>query len=272
MASKYGTNLDTFTVAGYDVKNELASDISLKGTNSEIDASVLTQEFMRTLPGQGELTFDFTCYSAYSSGDCANKITSQHVSVFTLNGNSYINSLLNTKLTLNMKRSDQESAFNDQFKASQNLKGDITIDVTALVSTAASHTLFNTFASAGSSQAVTWSATINGTTITVPCNLMEMDYTVSESDTNRINLKLRGYPACTGDFPTSPSASGTLVTDFLVDPFSAVVVKFKSASSNAETVQVNALLQNLEIDLVKNQTIQTKYSLVSTGTPALTLS
>jgi len=266
---KIGSNATVFEVDGVDLTKDVRS-INWTVDNEALDVSVLTQPGKRTEAGQATINLAFSAMSQASSG-CSDKVTSANLSVLTVGGTNYLTTFRTMTVSMNVN-SDDVSAGNAAFKSFQPVTFDFDIDLEVMVPAAATHPFWTASFTASATQQAVFSFTLNGTVFTIPCTVVNYEYASEQDTVNIMRLQLKGFPPCTGDYPTAPTSGTGLIVGFMVDPLGEVNVEYQSAASNGELIDVNMVLQSMSFSVDKGQIVETSYNLVGTGTPALTIS
>lgn len=268
MPYRVGPEIDIFSLAGVDLTDDL-QNFSLKMDNTDLDTSVLTQYAGRSQAGMSQLALDFSVFS--QTTPCAQKVTGLNLTAFSFGGTSYATTFRSINFTLDAT-TDDVSAAADVWGSTQTVGFTLAGDFEIMVPTGTSHALFahlNT--SAATKNNVTFTFTLSGTTITFPCSVMSVEYGNQGKAVTTIKVTVKGYPACTGAFPTAPTSGSSLLTGFLVDPMTAVNFEFKSNATSGEILDVNMSLKSLSFSIERNAVVSVKYSLMSTGAPSNTI-
>lgn len=271
MPYRVGSEINTFELAGVDLKSDLRN-FTIKVDNDEIDASVITQYANRSQAGMGQLSVDFAVSSATGIGTlCATKVTGLNLTAVGMAGTSYISTFRTVNFTLDTEQ-DDVSAAADTWHSHQTTAFTLSGDLEVMVPTGVSHAWFaylNT--SAATRNNITFTMTIAGTTITFPVSVMSVEYGNQGKAVTTIKMTVKGFPPCTGVFPTAPTSNTSLLTGFLSDPVTAVNFEFASNATNGEVLDVDVVLKSLSFAIEKNALVETSYSLLSTGNPSNTI-
>ena len=268
MPYRVGPEINVFELAGVDLLSDLQS-FTLKVDNTELDTSVLTQYAGRAQAGASQLTLDCTVFSQTSP--CSQKVTGLNLTAFSWGGTSYATTFKSLNFTLDAT-TDDVSAAADVWMSTQTVGFTLSSDFEIMVPTGTSHALFaNLNTSAATKNNIVLTFTISGTTITFPCSIMSVEYGNQGKVVTTIKVSAKGHPACTGDFPTAPTSSSSLLTGFLVDPMTAVNFEFSSNATSGEIVDVNMSLRSLSFSIERNAIVSTSYSLMSVGAPSNTI-
>lgn len=258
---KSSRDINTLTVAAYDLKSA-SKTLTIDGMAEELDGSSMTERGERIVDGQRNANISMTLMTN-DGVDCDTKVNSSYLTVFTLGGTSYKTVVKTITFDMSVKNVDVSSP-EDTFKSFQNLQHAFSASADLMVLKAASHAIWGLWKT-GSLQAV-WSLTINGETITLPMTITQVSIQEDGENVVILRVQLKGRPACgVAAFPTAPTVGSSLITSFLVDPYSTATFEFKSAASNGETLDCDVLLTSLSFTIASGQLLETTYNFTSTG-------
>jgi hypothetical protein len=266
MAVRYaGNNISLYTVAGIALVNN-GYDFTFEASNETVDAGLVTRLGKHNQPVKqsGTLRIQFNGIVSGST-----RVSHTDVSAFTIGGTSYLNVL--REFTLNGSFDQvMQAGIGEKFAKPQVVAKDYEVTIALDVEATDAKTLADMIGGtdfSGVDQAV--SITIQGTTITIPMNLFTYSLGVPRYDLQRITLSFNGADPGTGDYPTAPTGTTSLLEKALNAPTTEMAFSFQHVPSG-DTAGVrftgNCVFESFSIQSSDGQLVNEEYSFKTYGT------
>jgi hypothetical protein len=108
--------------------------------------------------------------------------------------------------------------------------------------------------------------TLNSVTVTIPCRLQSVSLAAQRDDLQRITLTLQGRDPGTGDFPSAPTGTSSILEKALNDFFTPVAIDFHSKSGTGGVdVSGNAIWESFNVRIEDEQLVAVNYALINDG-------
>lgn len=199
-----------------------------------------------------------------------NRVSHLDCSVFTLGGTSFLADLSNLSVTLGYSL-ESASAVADEWQFRQVVAKSISGSCDLKVPTA-SIPLLNSIDGAITTWSLDISFTLNGIAVTIPAIIESVEHGVAVDGIQTLSVKWAGRDPQTGDYPTAPTGTTTLLEKALNAPTTALAVEYETKAANGTNCTGSVVFTGGSFAIKDGEIVQNQYSFEFQGAPVNVLS
>jgi hypothetical protein len=272
MATRYsGTDIGIFTVGGVALVSP-GTNFTFALTNEKADAGLIARlgKNSQGVKTGGKLSVDLASIVSGSQ-----RVAQINVSAFTIGGTSYLSLLKSFSLTGSFDHVMQ-SGIGEKYSKPQVVAKDYQIGIELDLSTGTAKTLLDFLGGtdfSGNPKAI--SITVNSVVITIPMNLNEGTLGSQRYALQSLNLSLDGADPGTGNYPTAPTGTSTILEKALNAVTTEMAFTFQNAlaaDTNGVKATGNCVFDSFSFRVQDNALVEETYSFVTYGTVTLAAS
>ncbi len=231
-------------------------------TNDTVEASPAVRDGMRAQVAKKGATLSTELMSVVSG---SLKVQHTDVTVLTIDGTDYLGSFTGT---LSGEITSVEGALAGVlWKSPQNTKKNYRLSGTIVVTTAtggAQGLLTDAFGTVANAN-MTVSVTINGVAITIPMTLVSCSLAFADGDIQKYAVELQGASPDTGDYPTAPTGSTSLLEKAFNAYKTALAVSLTTHATEGVNLAGNVKFSSFSIGIEDGALTNVQYEFVSDG-------
>lgn len=263
-------DMTVLTVGGSSVLG-VVREIMYQGDIAEVDGSVITRPGLSAQPVGKDGRFTITTESVLSA---PLKVSSLDVSAFTIDSQSYVGTFANFKLSGTSALDEAKGgnnfwSYREFITKNYTLSGTIRIDSASNILRNINADFHNSGPNTAQRQALQMvvSFTINGVTITVPMTLNSIQHGVDQSGAQQYTVGLSGQSPDSGDYPTAPTGTTTLLEKALNAPGTALAIAFTPVGTVGEGGQLagNVVFSEFAVTVQERNLVLEEYTFVNDG-------
>lgn len=266
MATRYaGLDLSLATVGGVALASA-GYTVDLLVENDGQDAGLITRLGKNTQPVKQSGTLTVSLNSILSGSD---RVSHLNVSAFTIGGTSYLNVLKSYNLSGSFDH-EMQAGIGEKYAKPQVVAKDYAINASLNVENTDSFTLLGLMGGSDFSnidQVV--SATINSVAITVPMNIQSVGLALNRAALQELALSFVGADPGTGDYPTAPTGTTTILEKALNSATSEFAFAFQnvlSGNTNGVNVSGNCVFDSFTVETSDGNLVSETYTFKTYGT------
>lgn len=261
---KSHVDVSVFSIAGSSVLGTFP-DATITIDNENRDGSVVGRRGRSPVPTKRGASLSINLMS----GSAIDWVSHLDVSAFTIGGTDLSDYLRGG--SLDIRNGFQESsAVSDLWKVPQWTSKDYTARVTLQIPDASEFAITGDMDDTNMADMdVALSITINSVTITIPMLITSHAWSTSSDGLQLIELLLEGQDPLTGDYPTAPTGTTTLLEKALNAAGTAVAISASTKSANGSNYAFNAVIESASFSWNDGELIPVQYNFLATGAVAI---
>lgn len=246
-------------------------EVRYRGEIAQVDGSVLNRVGLSAQPVGKDASFETTNHSVLSA---PLKVSALDVSAFTIGGGSYVGLFSSFELS-GTNTFDEARGGNNIWSYKQFITKDYSATGTIRIDDASNvlRALHADFHNAGTNTAqrqalqMALAFTINGVSVSVPMTLTNVEHGVSESGVQQYTVTLSGQSPDTGDYPTAPTGTSTLLEKAFNAPQTALAILFTPIGTVGQGGQLggNVKIASFQISVQERNLVLERYTFVNDG-------
>jgi hypothetical protein len=264
-------DLSVWTVGAIDLKTDL-KNVTVRGDLDRADGRGITRLGKSAQALKKHLTFNTSLMSTIS-GSAPTRVSGLNLSVLTVDAVDYLARLQSLQFNGAMETAES-SGVADVWKFPQIVNKDYTAEAEfTMPNSAASDPglkLFQDFYATIADLNMILSLTLNGAAITLPMLLAGVEITEQENNLALVKASLEGRSPDSGDFPTAPTLSATLLEKAFNAPGTALAYTFTPHASEWAALTGNVIITGFSFGISQASMVMTDYTFENVGTPVLT--
>lgn len=261
---KSHVDVSVFSIGGNSLLGYF-ENAELTINSQDRDGSVVTRRGRSPVPTKRNASLSVPLFSG-TAGDFVSHLD---VSAFTLGGVDLSDYLRGGSLNITNGFAES-SAVGDLWQVPQWVSKDITATVEIDLPDAANHAVTALMDNAVSDLDIALSITINSVMITVPMLISTFTWSTSSTELQRVTLNLKGQDPLTGDYPTAPTGTTSLLEKALNAAGTALAVSVTEKSANGYNYAFNSVIESASFSWNDGELIPINYTLLSTGAVTIT--
>jgi len=266
MATFFSGSISAFTVGGSSFLCE-ARNVSYTSDAEIVDGSCLTNLSESPQEVKRSASLQFSNLTTISN---ALRVSHLDLTGLTLDGDSFPGQIREVSITQNYA-SEPTAGIGASWVAPQVVKRgiEISIQADAVTDGFAQAAMVDFHSGTYANRNVTFSMVVNGLTITIPCRITGVEYSVAEASLQSMTLSLQGLAPDSGTYITSPTTSTTLLGKAFNAFTTPVSVVFTPSVDNF-SISGDFIFSSAAIRVADNELVTEDYTLSSTGTITVT--
>lgn len=254
--------VSVFSVGGNSML-AVYEDVSYDIEETQVEGSIIAR------PGetpQGVKLGAKIATNLMSTISAPDRVSHLNLSVATIGGVSYLGLIKSLKFSGSYTQK-MRAGVGAWFKRPQNVKKAYSISVVLDCDDAiASAFMIPMHSTTSADRNMILSITLNGIAITLPCRLQKATSGAKRDELQEISLELVGRSPDTGNFPTAPTGTSTLLEKAFNDWKTALAFEYDSAVAAGFTVSGSMIFSSFSFEIADEQLVSTSYAWDSYGT------